>query len=88
MLTAALDGARQGFEQNRGLDQSSSEYTAAVQHAEDVAKILRENIVQGKKEGENLYRLNIHDDTERGDNNTVKLGSPGSKSECCGGNCA
>jgi len=28
---------------------------AAVDHAEEVAQILKQNIVQGKREGEDLY---------------------------------
>jgi hypothetical protein len=42
--------AREGFDQNRSLDSSSKEGTDAVAYAEDVAQILRHNIVQGRKE--------------------------------------
>lgn len=47
-----------------------------VQHLEDVAVFLRRNLVQGKKvdcanKKEPRYHLNIHKDTELGDNETV-----------------
>ncbi|CAI4038343.1 hypothetical protein SMKI_04G6870 [Saccharomyces mikatae IFO 1815] len=47
-----------------------------IQHLEDVAVFLRRNLVQGKKvDGTNTkeprYHLNIHKDTELGDNETV-----------------
>jgi hypothetical protein len=41
---------------NRLLSLSSEEGQAAVAHAEEVATMLRQNIVQGKKEDENTYR--------------------------------
>jgi complex III assembly factor LYRM7 len=65
-----------------------------VKHAEEVAQILRQNVVQGKKlEGEEdgdrysrlvsfpfvvfanvwLAELRIHEHTERGDNDTIKM---------------
>ncbi|RDW62172.1 hypothetical protein BP6252_11605 [Coleophoma cylindrospora] len=47
---------------------------AAITHAEEVARILKENIVQGKKQAdEDMYKLRIHEHTERGDNDTVKM---------------
>ncbi|KAI1177841.1 hypothetical protein F4777DRAFT_166695 [Nemania sp. FL0916] len=84
-LAAARSSIRKGFLANATLEPSSPEYPAAVTHAEEVAKILRENVVQGKKEGD-IYKLRIHEDTERGDNDTVKfagqtLGTGGAK--CC-----
>ncbi|AQZ09367.1 MZM1 (YDR493W) [Zygosaccharomyces parabailii] len=60
-----------------------------VQHLEDVALFLRRNLVQGTKEGdEEKYHLNIHKETELGDNETIKetkktLASRGGG--CCGG---
>ncbi|CAI4057842.1 hypothetical protein SUVZ_02G5970 [Saccharomyces uvarum] len=47
-----------------------------VQHLEDVAVFLRRNLVQGQKVNdsdmkESRYHLNIHKDTELGDNETV-----------------
>jgi hypothetical protein len=50
--------AREGFDQNRLMDSSSKEVTDAVAYAEDVAQILRHNIVQGRKEeGKNVLSM-------------------------------
>ncbi|RFU78596.1 hypothetical protein TARUN_3639 [Trichoderma arundinaceum] len=48
VLSAAQNQIRQTFQENRALDSSSSIQTA-IRHAEDVATILRENVVQGQK---------------------------------------
>lgn len=45
---SARHAARDGFEQNRSLPPSSTDASNAVTHAEEVAKILRENVVQGQ----------------------------------------
>jgi len=73
LLHAARAEARNGFQQNVTLSPGSPELAAAVAHAEEVAQILKENVVQGKKEGDNLYKLRIHEHTERGDNDTIKM---------------
>ncbi|KAI1185972.1 mitochondrial zinc maintenance protein 1, mitochondrial [Nemania serpens] len=72
MLTAARSSIREGFRANAALEPSSPEFPAAVKHAEEVATILRQNVVQGRKEGD-TYKLQIHEETERGDNDTVKF---------------
>ncbi|KAI1343541.1 hypothetical protein F5Y15DRAFT_412325 [Xylariaceae sp. FL0016] len=72
ILSAARSSIRDGFRANAALEPSSPQSQDAVKHAEEVASILRSNVVQGKKEGEN-YKLRIHEHTERGDNDTVKL---------------
>jgi hypothetical protein len=56
------------------LEPESSEAATAVQHAQGVSEVLRHNIVQGRQiEGtEDKYKLQIHEDTERGYNDTVK----------------
>jgi len=71
-LTAARNAARGEFEQNRSLP--SEETTKQIKHAEEVAQLLRENLVQGKKvEGdEDRYKLRIHEHIERGDNESIK----------------
>jgi len=73
LLKAARSEAHNAFRKNEALQ--SGELESAVKHAEEVAKILRENVVQGKKiEGQDdRYRLRIHEQTERGDNDTVKM---------------
>jgi len=73
LLHAARVEARNAFQQNAALSPDSPETAAAVAHAEEVAQILKENVVQGKKGGDNLYKLRIHEHTERGDNDTIKI---------------
>jgi complex III assembly factor LYRM7 len=56
MLHASQAQARQGFEDKRSLESSSEEVVKAIEHAEGVAEILRQNIVQGRKgDGEHSY---------------------------------
>ncbi|KAH0006532.1 hypothetical protein KCU78_g12268, partial [Aureobasidium melanogenum] len=66
--------ARDSFDQNRGIKAGSIEAEKAVEHAQGVAQILRENVVQGAtdKEESETYKLRIHDHTEKGDNESVK----------------
>ncbi|KAI1124301.1 hypothetical protein F5Y10DRAFT_31913 [Nemania abortiva] len=71
-LNAARANIREAFLKNAALEPASPEYLAAMKHAEEVAKILRENVVQGKREGD-TYKLRIHEETERGDNDTIKV---------------
>ena len=54
-LTAARFQARQTFEHNRNLE--GEEAKNGISHAEDVARILRENIVQGiaQEQDKQLY---------------------------------
>ncbi|KAH8590721.1 hypothetical protein B0O99DRAFT_520782 [Bisporella sp. PMI_857] len=75
LLLAARAEARNSFRSNAGLSPSSSEYAAAVRHAEEVAQILKQNVVQGVRvQGEeDKYKLRIHEHTERGDNDTIKM---------------
>ncbi|EXJ95619.1 hypothetical protein A1O1_00741 [Capronia coronata CBS 617.96] len=73
LLHAARIQARSGFEKLSSIDPSSEEAQKGIEHAEGVASILRHNIVQGKHvEGSDVLRLNLHEDIERGDNDTVK----------------
>ncbi|KAI1658604.1 hypothetical protein F4813DRAFT_388370 [Daldinia decipiens] len=72
VLTAARASIRESFRVNASLESTDPELPGAIKHAEEVAAILRQNIVQGKKDGE-IYKLRIHEDTERGDNDTVKF---------------
>jgi complex III assembly factor LYRM7 len=48
ILFAARQQARQNFEANRGLSSGSDELSKQISHAEEVAKFLRENVVQGQ----------------------------------------
>ena len=60
MLVASRDTARQKFNAMRSLPSESDEAKAEIARAEEVAKILRRNIVQGEKvnqsEEEDRYR--------------------------------
>ncbi|KAI1827611.1 hypothetical protein F4861DRAFT_327573 [Xylaria intraflava] len=71
-LNAARSSIRGGFRDKAALVPTSQEYQTAVLYANDVAMILRQNVVQGKRDGDK-YRLRIHEETERGDNDTVKF---------------
>ncbi|KAL4918710.1 hypothetical protein BDW62DRAFT_180878 [Aspergillus aurantiobrunneus] len=74
VLLAARQEARQNFEKHRrvGVDTGMQ-----INHAVEVANILRHNIVQGSRDAEDenaKWELRIHDDIERGDNDSVKVG--------------
>jgi len=73
LLHAARSQAREGFNNLRSAKAESDEAAKGIAHAEEVAKLLRHNIVQGQKvEGKDALQLRIHDDIERGDNDSVK----------------
>lgn len=75
-LLASRKAARDGFETNRTLSKPD-EIQNAIQHAKDVGIILQQNVVQGKfDEGKGRYKLNIHEHTERGDNDSIKAPPP------------
>ncbi|KAE8377379.1 mitochondrial zinc maintenance protein 1, mitochondrial [Aspergillus bertholletiae] len=72
VLLAARQEARRKFDEHKrvGIDTPMQ-----INHAIEVASILKHNIVQGVKEEDNeagKWELRIHDDIERGDNDTVK----------------
>ncbi|GKT51283.1 mitochondrial zinc maintenance protein 1, mitochondrial [Colletotrichum spaethianum] len=81
VLTAAKQQIRQGFRDQANLAPTNPAYDQAIQKAEDIAKILRENVVQGKQDESQIYKylseLRIHEDTERGDNDSVKIAGSG-----------
>ncbi|KAK8098982.1 uncharacterized protein PG998_012223 [Apiospora kogelbergensis] len=72
ILQAAQNQIRMGFRQHAELKPSDPKYAEEFQHAQDVATILKQNVVQGKREGD-TYKLRIHEHVERGDNDTVKM---------------
>ncbi|KAI9751248.1 MAG: hypothetical protein M4579_006139, partial [Chaenotheca gracillima] len=57
LLTSARHEARKGFETKRNLTPDDPQLATSIRHAEDVARILRQNIVQGQQvqgeQGEN-----------------------------------
>jgi len=55
LLTAARAEARNNFRKNASLRPEDPAVAPAIAHAEEVAKILKENIVQGKHEGDDMY---------------------------------
>ncbi|CAK7228922.1 Mitochondrial zinc maintenance protein 1, mitochondrial [Sporothrix bragantina] len=74
VLSEAHQQIRNKFRENASLPASDPAVQPAIQHAEEVASFLRQNVVQGKKEKDGVYRLRIHEETERGDNDTIKIG--------------
>jgi complex III assembly factor LYRM7 len=89
-MHAARHQARSGFEKGRSLDSASKEAITAIEHAEGVVEVLVKNIVQGQQTADNTYKLNIHEHTERGENDTVKNPlAPGGKVKVSfGGGCS
>ncbi|MCJ1363093.1 Mitochondrial zinc maintenance protein 1, mitochondrial [Acarospora aff. strigata] len=75
LFSAARHEARKRFDSSCQLPAGSEGAVAGIAHAEDVARILRQNVVQGQQVDERgeKYQLRIHEDTERGDNDTVKM---------------
>ncbi|SPQ19169.1 de22e387-cfa8-44e9-a029-3350d88cb560 [Thermothielavioides terrestris] len=85
VLNAARQQIRQGFRDKASLPASDPSIQPAIQHAEEVARFLKTNLVQGKLEGDK-YKLRIHEYTERGDNNSIKLANKNVKVDgvkCC-----
>ncbi|KAL5115750.1 Mitochondrial zinc maintenance protein 1, mitochondrial [Pleosporales sp. CAS-2024a] len=86
-LFAARAEARKKFESNRSLAPGSDELSQQITHAQDVAKCLRENVVQGQAtDPQGPYKLRIHEHTERGDNDDIKKGkekSTAGRVQCC-----
>lgn len=74
LLHSARQQARQGFEKGRSLEPESTEAAKAVEHALGVSQILLHNIVQGRQVdgAQDSYKLELHEHTERGYNDTVK----------------
>ncbi|KAA8650137.1 hypothetical protein EYZ11_008769 [Aspergillus tanneri] len=73
VLIAARQEARRNFDSHPrvGIDTPMQ-----INHAVEVADILRHNIVQGTRDAENeaaKWELRIHDDIERGDNDSIKV---------------
>ncbi|KAJ5116743.1 Mitochondrial zinc maintenance protein 1 [Penicillium angulare] len=75
VMLAARQEARRNFDQNRrvGIDTGMQ-----INHAIEVANLLRHNLVQGAREQDNeaaKWELRIHDEIERGDNDSIKVGN-------------
>lgn len=70
-LEASRSYAKAEFDKHRKLEPGSVFAAQAVEHAQGVTKILREHVVQGKHQGDGKYKLNIHEHTQRLDNDTA-----------------
>ncbi|KAL7276736.1 Mitochondrial zinc maintenance protein 1, mitochondrial [Rhizina undulata] len=86
MMNAAFIETRRGFENGRSVPPGSKEAEKLIQNAFDIAKVLRTNVVQGRMDDEGKYKLRIHDEIEKGDNESIKqargkLGD--SNRKCC-----
>lgn len=74
LLFAARSEARKQFEAHR---RTGVDTPMQIQHAVETASILRHNIVQGTRDRgdeDGKWELQIHDEIERGDNDSVKIG--------------
>ncbi|SCU81495.1 LAMI_0B06480g1_1 [Lachancea mirantina] len=59
-----------------------------IQDLNDIAAFLRRNVVQGKLSKSGQYHLNIHSETELGDNESIKVTKKTLAARgggCCGG---
>lgn len=59
LLTAAHDSARRAFEENRMLSPNGTEALGGIAHAEEVARVLRHNVVQGVRQGESVEKYSM-----------------------------
>ncbi|KAI9040174.1 LYR motif-containing protein [Aspergillus affinis] len=74
VMLAARQEARRNFDDHPrvGIDTPMQ-----INHAVEVANILKHNIVQGSRvagDDNARWELNIHDNIERGDNDSIKIG--------------
>lgn len=66
VLTAAQSQIRGEFRSKQALDPKDSSVNESIEHATQVAKFLRENVVQGKKmDGEEAKYSKLHRDKPR-----------------------
>lgn len=70
-LRASREFARQQFRDNIKLESGSQAAAQGIEHAQGVTQILRENVVQGRNVGGEKYKLNIHEHTQRLDNDVA-----------------
>jgi complex III assembly factor LYRM7 len=60
LLSAARHEARKGFDSKRKLTSGGEEAAAGIAHAEDVARILQQNVVQGQRVDEEGEKYRTH----------------------------
>ncbi|KAG5358513.1 Mitochondrial zinc maintenance protein 1 [Yarrowia sp. B02] len=92
VLGQAKANIRKGFEDGRKLDPKDEDVKVRLEHINGVAYVLRTQVVQGQKHNpdEEKYQLNLHKDSEMGDNESIKSpppmptkGKKGKKVKCC-----
>jgi len=71
ILRASRAHARTEFRKGKTLAPGSTEAAQGIEHAQGVTQILRENLVQGTNVGGDKWKLNIHEHTQRLDNDTA-----------------
>ncbi|KAK8191244.1 mitochondrial zinc maintenance protein 1, mitochondrial [Phyllosticta capitalensis] len=86
VMNAARFEARNNFEANRSLSEDSKDLEKSIAKANDVAKFLKENLVQGQVKDDGKYQLRIHEHTERGDNESIKQ-PQGTRNTLAGAKC-
>ncbi|KAL2111971.1 hypothetical protein VUR80DRAFT_8885 [Thermomyces stellatus] len=72
VLTEAKNRIRHEFRTAPKISPTDPEFQKRMHYAKDIATLLRSNVVQGVPEGDNLYKLRIHEEIERGDNDSIK----------------
>ncbi|KAF8522120.1 RF-1 domain-containing protein [Hysterangium stoloniferum] len=72
VFKAFLDKTRSAYREGRSLS-DTKRYEERIQLAQEVARFLRQNVVQAQLgHNDETWKLNITDDTELGDNETIK----------------
>lgn len=86
---AALNASRDKLRQEYAVPvRDRADFLKRVQYGKDVAHILRCNVVQGIRNDKGNYKLDIHKETELGDNDSRfngKIVDKGESTGCCGG---
>ncbi|CCD22869.1 Mzm1p NDAI_0A07150 [Naumovozyma dairenensis CBS 421] len=95
MLVASRVQMREAMRNSSTKNSNETEIQHEIKHLEEVAILLKRNVVQGVKEttvADSKYHLNIHKDIELGDNDTLKKASKRNsltsgvvEGGCCGG---
>ncbi|RDA88878.1 hypothetical protein CP532_5421 [Ophiocordyceps camponoti-leonardi (nom. inval.)] len=73
VMTAARTKIGSAFRENASMDPSSKSAQEAIEKAKELARFLRSNVVQGRRQhpDDDTYALRIHEHTELGDNETI-----------------
>lgn len=75
VLNAARNKIKNGFMENKNLT-DTEKAAEEIQKLNEVSKFLTRNIVQGEKQRDGKYFLKFHNDTELGDNESIRQGKP------------